>query len=48
MKQAHILIMTVRENLRHMLSVMLRKQGYLTDTAADGQEALAKLARPCL
>ncbi len=44
MKQAHILIIDDEENLRHMLSVMLRKQGYLTDTAADGQEALAKLA----
>jgi len=44
MKQPHILIIDDEENLRHMLSVMLRKQGYLADSAAGGQEALDKLA----
>lgn len=44
MKQPHILIIDDEENLRHMLSVMLRKQGYHADTAAGGEEALAKLS----
>lgn len=44
MKQAHILIVDDEENLRHMLSVMLRKQGYVVDTAVDGEDALDKLA----
>jgi len=30
------------ENLRHMLQVMLKKLGYLVDTAADGADALGK------
>jgi len=36
----HILIIDDEENLRHMLSVMLSRQGYRTDTAADGEEGL--------
>ena len=36
-----ILVVDDEENLRHMLQVMLRKQGYLVDTARDGSEALA-------
>ena len=36
----HILIIDDEENLRHMLSVMLSRQGYLADTAADGAEGL--------
>jgi len=43
MKQPHILIIDDEENLRHMLSVMLRKQGYVADTAVGGEEALDKL-----
>ncbi len=43
MKQPHILIIDDEENLRHMLSVMLRKQGYVADTAAGGEDALDKL-----
>ena len=43
MKQPHILIIDDEENLRHMLSIMLRKQGYLADTAAGGEEALGIL-----
>lgn len=35
-----ILIIDDEENLRHMLSVMLSRQGYQTDTAADGAEGL--------
>ena len=30
------------ENLRHMLQVMLKRQGYLVETAADGADALEK------
>ncbi len=44
MSQPHILIIDDEENLRHMLSVMLVKQGYLVDTAASGCEALERLA----
>lgn len=44
MKHQHLLIIDDEENLRHMLSVMLRKQGYVTASAADGREALEKLA----
>ncbi len=44
MKYQQLLIIDDEENLRHMLSVMLRKQGYVTASAADGREALEKLA----
>jgi len=37
-----ILVVDDEENLRHMLQVMLKKQGYLVDTAADGTQALEK------
>ncbi len=36
----HILIIDDEENLRHMLSVMLTRQGYQAETAADGAEGL--------
>ena len=39
-KQQHILIIDDEENLRHMLSVMLERQGYVTAAAANGVEAL--------
>ena len=39
----HILIIDDEENLRHMLSVMLTRQGYLADTAANGVEGLERL-----
>ena len=45
MKQPQILIIDDDENLRHMLSVMLGKQGYQTDTAVGGAEALVRLER---
>ena len=38
-----ILIIDDEENLRHMLSVMLARQGYLVDTAANGFEGLQAL-----
>ena len=44
MKQAHILIIDDEENLRHMLSVMLQKQGYLAETASGGEDALKKMS----
>lgn len=39
----HILIIDDEENLRHMLSVMLTRQGYVADSAAHGSEALDKI-----
>ncbi|MBI5483286.1 MAG: sigma-54-dependent Fis family transcriptional regulator [Deltaproteobacteria bacterium] len=39
----HILIIDDEENLRHMLSVMLTRQGYVADSAADGEEGLQRI-----
>ena len=39
----HILIIDDEENMRHMLSVMLTRQGYLVDRAANGGEGLSRL-----
>jgi two-component system, NtrC family, response regulator AtoC len=39
----HILIIDDEKNMRHMLQVMLGKEGYRTDSAADGMEGLSKL-----
>lgn len=40
----HILVVEDEENLRHLLTVLLKKQGYRVDSAADGMDALEKLA----
>ena len=40
---AHILVVDDEENMRHMLSSMLKRSGFSVDTAADGEEGLAKL-----
>ena len=37
-----ILVVDDEENLRHMLQIMLKKLGYLVDTACDGVDALEK------
>jgi len=42
--QPHILIIDDEESLRHMLSVMLRKQGFAVETACSGRDGLQKLA----
>ena len=43
----HILVVDDEENLRHMLSVILRREGYEVGTAASADEALALVrARP--
>ncbi len=39
----HILIIDDEENLRHMLSVMLTRQGYVVDSAANGEEGLQRI-----
>ena len=39
----HILIIDDEENIRHMLSVMLARQGYRADQASDGRDGLARL-----
>jgi len=44
MTQPHILIIDDEESLRHMLSVMLRKQGFVVETASSGRDGLQKLA----
>jgi len=36
----HILIIDDEENLRHMLTLMLTRQGYVVDSAAHGEKAL--------
>ncbi len=41
----HILIIDDEENLRHMLSVMLTRQGYSVDSSPDGLEALDLVRR---
>jgi two-component system response regulator AtoC len=38
--KTRILVVDDEENLRHMLQVLLQKQGYLVDLAANGAEAL--------
>ncbi|MBN1627490.1 MAG: sigma-54-dependent Fis family transcriptional regulator [Deltaproteobacteria bacterium] len=39
----HILIVDDEKNMRHMLQIMLSKEGYLAETAADGIEGLARM-----
>jgi len=39
----YILVIDDEENMRHMLSVMLTRQGYRVDKAADGKEGLSCL-----
>ena len=38
-----ILIVDDEENFRHMLSVILKKEGFEVDTASDGEEGLQKV-----
>jgi two-component system response regulator AtoC len=38
-----ILIIDDEENMRHMLSAMLRKNGYITDSTGDGDTAIAMM-----
>ncbi len=40
MEQSRILIIDDEENMRHMLAVLLEKEGYHVATAADGKEGL--------
>ena len=44
MSQRHILVIDDEENLRHMLTAMLRKHGFSVDGASSGREALQRLA----
>ena len=39
-RDQHILVIDDEENMRHMLSVMLTRQGYRVDAAADGEQGL--------
>ena len=42
MTRKNLLIVDDEEEMRHMLSVLLRKEGYKPDVAKDGVEALEK------
>lgn len=42
--RSHILIIDDEENLRHMLSAMLSRQGYRVDTAENGAEGIRLLS----
>jgi two-component system, NtrC family, response regulator AtoC len=41
--EKHILIIDDEKNMRHMLQVMLGREGYITDAASDGIEGLSKM-----
>ena len=43
-EKKRILVVDDEENLRHMLQIMLKKQGYQVAVATDGAEALEKVA----
>src|SRR5512140_3822092 len=43
-RKKRILVVDDEENLRHLLTLLLKKQGYIPESAADGVEALEKLA----
>lgn len=45
MKQFRILVVDDEETIRESLSTVLREEGYETDAAADGKEALLKIER---
>jgi len=44
MEKRKVLVVDDEESFRHLLSVILEKEGYDVETAKDGQEALDKLA----
>ncbi len=43
--QKHLLIIDDEENMRHMLTALLRRFGYVIDTASDGHEGLRKIGK---
>ena len=43
--ERHVLIIDDEANMRHMLQVMLDKEGYIVRTAADGMEGLSILEK---
>jgi len=43
-QQRTLLIVDDEENMRHMLQAMVSRHGYTVETAADGQDALSKIA----
>ncbi len=45
MEKRRILVVDDEESFRHMLSVILEKEGYEVETARDGQEALDRMER---
>lgn len=45
MEKRRILVIDDEESFRHLLSVILEREGYEVETAKDGQEALDQLAR---
>lgn len=45
MSGKHVLIIDDEQNMRHMLQVMLNKEGYVAETAGDGREGLSVMAQ---
>jgi two-component system response regulator AtoC len=43
MEEKRVLVVDDEESFRHMLSVILEKEGYEVDTAKDGEQALEKM-----
>src|SRR5690554_1794405 len=43
MEKLRILIVDDEENIRHMLSILLQKEGYEVSAVGDGEEALKSL-----
>ena len=39
----HVLVVDDEENIRHMLTLLLKREGYKVDTAADGLDAYQKI-----
>ncbi|MDI6790977.1 MAG: sigma-54 dependent transcriptional regulator [Thermodesulfobacteriota bacterium] len=47
MSKSHILVIDDEENMRHVLTAILRKEGYVADTCPDAVSGLKKLEEQC-
>ena len=41
-----ILVVDDEQNMRHLLKALVSKEGYMVDTAVDGQDGLDKIKKP--